>query len=191
MRRCTVLCGAGGALCAPTAVLRNFYPLGLKSGPKNFDVLMPINNFDPKQVNNIPKHGSSNNSNKRPGFMQRHEMKLKCDCCRFQWLRDTLTIRCSAHPHVHNQQEIWLEPTWTYHKQQPKNYHRYLNMSKNPRTGMLMAREEAKGMNTERRAMGLTTYAMNMARETRRLSRAVSKLGRYGNRWQTRFPFPA
>lgn len=173
-----------------TPVVRNFFPMGLVSGPKNFDVVMPVNNFDPKQVNNIAKHTSDNNSNKRPGFMQRHEMKLHCECCRFQWLRDTLTVRCSAHPKVHNQQEIWLPPTWMYGRQQPHMYHRYLNMAKNPRTGQLMAREAAKGMNTERRAMGLTTYSMNMAKESRQISRAVSGIGTYSTRWQTRFPFP-
>jgi hypothetical protein len=172
-----------------TKLLRNYFPLGLKSGPKNFDVVLAVNNFDPAQVNNIPKHLSDNNSNKRPGFMQRHEMKLKCECCKFQWIRDALAIRCSAHPAVHNQQEIWLQPTWMYGRQQPHNYHRYLNMSRNPRTGHVMARETAKGMNTERRTVGLTTYAMNAEKEKRQLARTVSGLGMFGKRWQTRFPF--
>lgn len=181
---------AGGMCFCGTAACLNFFPLGLKSGPKNISVNFPINNFDGAINNMVAPLPSENNTIKRPGYVLRHELKLNCECCRFEWLYDTLTVRCSAYPALHNQQEIWLQPTWMYHRQQPHKWYRYMNLSKNPRTHQLWSREDSKGMNCERRTMGLTSYTMRMAKETRGIARSVSNIGTYGTRWQTRFPFP-
>lgn len=191
MRRSMPLCAFVG-LCGGTQVLRNFFPMGLRSGPKNAAVLAPINNFDPRQANNIPRLPSNGTGQKRLNFVtSRNDLKLKCECCQFQWLFDTLTVRCSAHPTVHNQQEVWLQPTWMYERQQPRNWFHYLNVNRNPRTGQLWSRETSKGMNCERRAMGLTSYMRRVEREKRQIPRQVSGVGTYSNRWKTRFPFPS
>ena len=172
-----------------TSRARNFFPLGVNRGPKNQDLFSKHNNFDiGSTVKSIdPVKGQE----KRPGYVSaRHELKLQCECCRFEWVYDTLTVRCAAHPKVHNQREVWLHPTWMYCRQQPYQYGRFLSLSKNPRTGMLMARETAKGMNTERRAMGLTSATRRLEKEKRGITRAVSKIGSFSTRWYTRFPFP-
>lgn len=167
---------------------RNFFPLGAARGPKNQDLFQKHNNFDDAAT--VKSIDAVKGNEKRPGYVAREDLKLHCECCRFEWVYDTLTVRCAAHPKVHNQREIWLHPAWMYCRQQPYQYYRFLSLSKNPRTGMLMSRETSKGMNTERRAMGLTSPTRRIEKEKRGISRAVSKIGIYSTRWETRFPFP-
>lgn len=168
---------------------RNFFPLGLSSGPKNRDLFARRNNFDGAAT--VKSLEISKGNEKRPGYVSRNELKLHCECCRFEWVFDTLTVQCVAHPKVHNQREIWLQPTWMHCRQQPYQYYKFLTLSKNPRTEMLMARETSKGMNTERRAMGLTSPTRRMQKEKRGIARQISNIGIYSTRWQTRFPFPS
>lgn len=177
-------------LLAASPLCLNFFPLGLKSGPKNYENELPINNLDPKQEVALKKVSDGANLKKRPGYVTRDEMKLHCECCRFEWAYDTLTVRCTAHPTVHNQREIWLQPTWMWNRQQPYKYYQYLPTAKNPRTHQLWAREDAKGMNCERRAVGLTAYSMNVRKQVNGIARSVSNIGNFSSRWQTRFPFP-
>lgn len=171
-----------------TAVWLNFFPLGYTSGPKNRQILSPHNNLDGRSTNNMKK--LTGPTDKHPGLVPRHQLKLHCEHCRFAWVHDTLVVRCPARPAEHNQREMWLQPTWTWGKQQPYQYYNYLPATVNPRTGMPLAREDAKGMNNERRGQGLPTKTRLLEREKRGISRAITGIGNYGQRWQTRFPFP-
>lgn len=173
---------------ARTVPLLNYFPLGRTSGPINKSVFYPLNNFDGRKSNNMKKLEGS--TDKHPNLVHRNKLKLSCEHCRFQWVHDTLTVKCPAHPDAHNQREMWLQPTWMWGKQQPYQYYKYLPLNINPRTGMFLAREDAKGMNNERRSQGLTTKTRNIEKERRGISRAVSGIGIYNTRWKTRFPFP-
>lgn len=181
LRRSAALC-----IAAQTATLYSYFPLGLSSGPKNAHVLLPPNNFDGRQTNSM-KHLQG--LTRDPSLVPRDQLVLHCECCKFMWVHDTLVVRCPSQV-AHNQREMWLQPTWMWGKQQPFEYHKYLPAVRNPRTGMPLAREAAKGMNNERRAQGLTTRNLNLEKERRGISRAVSNIGQYSTRWQTRFPFP-
>lgn len=172
----------------PSRVLRNFFPLGCSSGPSNKDVFYPTNNFDGRSSNKMKKLQGS--TDKHPNLVPRNMLKLHCEHCRFEWIHDTLTIRCPSFPDLHNQREMWLQPTWMWGKQQPYQYYKYLPVNINPRTKMHLAREDAKGMNNERRSQGLTTRTRLIEKERRGISRAISGIGIYNSRWQTRFPFP-
>lgn len=183
MQRCIVV-----RMFAISAGRLSFFPLGSTSGPKNKSVLAVINNLDGHRTHNIKKLQGP--TDKHPNLVQRDQLKLHCENCRFQWLHDTLVVRCPANPEEHNQREMWLQPTWMWGKQQPYEYHKYLPANINPRTHMFMARESAKGMNNERRSQGLTTKTRLIEKEKRGISRAVSGIGIYNTRWQTRFPFP-
>ncbi|KAG8345208.1 hypothetical protein TRVL_03958 [Trypanosoma vivax] len=119
----------------------------------------------------------------------RDDLKLRCEHCRFEWIHDALCVRCPAQP-LHGQREMWLQPTWMWGKQQPYQYYKYMPTVRNPRTGMPLAREDSKSMNNERRSQGLTTRTLNIEKERRGISRAVSKIGRFNTRWKTHFPFP-
>ncbi|KPA78868.1 hypothetical protein ABB37_05939 [Leptomonas pyrrhocoris] len=174
------------ALCA-TAITRNFFPLGYSSGPKNKQILSPPNNLDGRTTHHMKKLQGS--TDKHPGLVHRDKLKLHCESCRFHWVQDTLVVRCPAHPAEHNQREIWLEPTWTWGKQQPYQYYKYMPVNINPRTRMHLAREDAKGMNNERRSQGLPTKTRLLETERRGISRAITQIGHYNQRWQTRFPF--
>ncbi|AAZ11054.1 uncharacterized protein TEOVI_000421700 [Trypanosoma equiperdum] len=173
-------------LCS-TAVRLNFFPLGLSAGPLNSHILLPRNNFDGRTTHGMKKiQGQS----KDPQMvMSRDELKLRCEYCRFEWIHDTLCVRCPAQP-SHDQREMWLHSTWMWGKQQPYKYYKYMPAVRNPRTGMPMAREDARGMNNERRGQGLTTRTLNLEKERRGISRDVSRIGQYNTRWKTRFPFP-
>ncbi|KEG12620.1 hypothetical protein DQ04_01571030 [Trypanosoma grayi] len=171
----------------PTVVVLNFFPLGMCSGPVNAHVFLPSNNFDGGTTHHMKKiQGQTKDPQLVPS---RDDLKLRCEYCRFQWIHDTLCVRCPAQP-VHNQREMWLQPTWMWGKQQPYHYYKYMPAVRNPRTGMPLAREDASGMNNERRSQGLTTRTLNIEKERRGISRAVCKIGKYNTRWQTRFPFP-
>ncbi|RNF23477.1 hypothetical protein TcG_01472 [Trypanosoma cruzi] len=173
-------------LC-PTGVLMNFFPLGMYSGPINAHVFLPNNNLDGRATNHMKK---IDGLTKDPQLVfSRNDLKLQCEYCRFQWVHDTLCVRCPAQPN-HNKREMWLQPTWMWGKQQPYQYYKYMPAVRNPRTGMPLAREDASGMNNERRGQGLTTKTLNIEKERRGISRAVSNIGKYNTRWQTRFPFP-
>jgi hypothetical protein len=157
----------------------------MSRGPKNYEILLPPNNDDGMKNNRIPKlKGTVPES-----LVPRNELKLKCSHCRFEWKHETLTVRCHAEA-THEQREQWVHPTWMWGLQQPHNYWKYLPATRNPRTGMLLAREQAKSHCNERRAQGLTSKTMRLERERRGISRAVSKIGVFSTRWQTRFPFP-
>eukprot|EP00796_Vickermania_ingenoplastis_P008927 gene8927-6263_t len=166
-----------------TRVLRSFFPLGCSSGPQNKHVLYPLNNFDGKASNNMKKLEGP--TDKHPNLVRRDELKLQCEHCRFEWIHDTLSVRCPAHPDLHNKREMWLQPTWMWGKQQPFQYYKYLPANINPRTDMPLAREDAKGMNNERRSQGLTTKTRLLNKERRGISRAVSGVGMYNTRWET------
>lgn len=166
----------------------NFFPLGYNSGPKNKHIMAPPNNFDGRSTHYMKKLQGS--TDKHPNLMPRGKMKLHCENCRFHWVHDTLVVRCPANPEQHNQREIWLEPTWTWGRQQPYQYYKYMPVNINPRTGMPLAREDAKGMNNERRSQGLSTKTRLLERERRGISRAVTGIGIFNQRWETRFPFP-
>lgn len=172
---------------AVTGCLLNFFPLGYTSGPKNKQIRLPPNNFDGRETNGLKKLQSS--QDKHPNVVPRDMLKLHCEHCRFQWVHDTLVVRCAAEPAEHNQREMWLEPTWTWGKQQPYQYYKYLAANVNPRTLMHLAREDAKGMNNERRSQGLPTKTHLLQKERRGISRAVCGVGVYNHRWQTKFPF--
>ena len=166
--------------------LLNFFPMGFSSGPKNVQDLRP--DVDPHAVNTCL---AAVQGKPRQGFVDRRcDLELRCEHCRFLWRYDTLTVWCPAHPGLHNQREVWLQPTWMYNKQQPFQYWKYLTVSRNPRTGMIMGREDAKSMNNERRAAGLTTQTRNLTKQQQGISRAVSHIGTYSTRWKTRFPLP-
>ncbi|CCW65617.1 unnamed protein product [Phytomonas sp. EM1] len=167
----------------------NFFPLGYTSGPKNRQILLPPNNFDGRATNSMQKLKSS--SPNTTTMVSRDKLKLHCEHCRFFWIHDTLVVKCPAYPNEHNQREIWLQPTWTWGKQQPYQYYKYLPLTVNPRTHMPLAREDAKSMNNERRAQGLTTRTRLLQKERRGISRQITGLGIYSQRWQTRFPFPS
>lgn len=171
-----------------TAVLLNFFPLGCTSGPQNKNVFYPVNNFDGRATNNMKKLQGP--TDKHPNLVPREQLKLHCEHCRFEWIHDTLSIRCPAHPAIHNQREMWLPPTWMWGKQQPYQFYKYLPTNINPRTHAHLAREDAKGMNNERRSQGLTTRTRNIAKERRGISREISGIGVFNRRWETRFPFP-
>ncbi|EPY43237.1 hypothetical protein AGDE_00685 [Angomonas deanei] len=171
-----------------TAIALNFFPLGYSSGPLNKKILCPPNNFDGRATNNMPHLKGS--TDKHPGLVPRNSLRLHCEHCRFHWVHDTLVVRCPAFPTEHNQREIWLNPTWTWGKQQPYQYYKYMPVNINPRTGMPLAREDAKGMNNERRGQGLPTKTRLLEKERRGISRAITGLGIYNRRWETRFPFP-
>lgn len=171
-----------------TKPLFNFFPLGCTSGPTNKSILFPTNNYDGKSSNKMKKLEGP--TDKHPNLVPREKLKLYCEHCRFEWIHDTLTIRCPASPETHNQREMWLHPTWMWGKQQPYQYYKYLPTNINPRTLMHLAREDAKGMNNERRSQGLTTKTRNIERERRGISRVISGIGIYNKRWKTRFPFP-
>nr|CCC90289.1 unnamed protein product [Trypanosoma congolense IL3000] len=171
----------------PTVVRLNFFPLGLYSGPTNAHTLLPRNNLDGRATHTMKK---IQGQTKDPQMvMSRDNLKLRCEYCRFEWLHDTLCVRCPAQP-SHDQREMWLQSTWMWGKQQPYQYYKYMPAVRNPRTGMPLAREDARSMNNERRAQGLTTCTRNIEKERRGISRAVSNIGRYNTRWKTRFPFP-
>ncbi|KAG5471382.1 hypothetical protein LSCM1_01466 [Leishmania martiniquensis] len=170
-----------------TARVLNFFPLGHTCGPQNKQMLFPPNNLDGRATHRMKKLQGS--TDKHPGLVPRNKLKLHCECCRFHWVQDTLVVRCPAQPKEHNQREIWLEPTWTWGRQQPYQYYKYMPVNINPRTGMPLAREDAKGMNNERRSQGLPTKTRILERERRGISRAITGLGIYNQRWQTRFPF--
>ncbi|EPY27276.1 hypothetical protein STCU_00228 [Strigomonas culicis] len=172
----------------PTTALLNFFPLGYSSGPRNKGILNPPNNFDGHTTHRTKQLEGP--TDKHPNLVPRDRLKLHCEHCRFRWIHDALTIRCPANPTAHNQREIWLEPTWTWGKQQPYQYYKYMPVNIHPRTGMHIAREDAKGMNNERRSQGLTTKTRLIEQERRGISRAITGIGIYNNRWQTRFPFP-
>ncbi|CCW69834.1 unnamed protein product [Phytomonas sp. Hart1] len=180
-----------GARClafGASLVRRNFFPLGYSSGPKNRQILLPPNNFDGRAVNSMRKLKSSTPSQEL--MVSRDKLKLFCENCRFCWVHDTLTVRCPAHPTEHNQREIWIHPTWTWGRQQPFQYYKYLPLTKNPRTLMPLAREDAKSMNNERRAQGLTTRTRLLQKDKQGIARRITGLGVRNLRWQTRFPFP-
>ncbi|KAH9600870.1 hypothetical protein LSM04_000290 [Trypanosoma melophagium] len=181
-------CSTRPLLLMSLSVVRlNFFPLGMYSGPINAHVLLPSNNLDGRSTLNMKK---IEGQTKDPQMVQsRDDLKLRCEYCRFEWIHDTLCVRCPAQP-LHNQREMWLQPTWMWGKQQPYRYHKYLPTVRNPRTGMLLAREDAEGMNNERRGQGLSTKTLNIEKERRGISRAVSKIGTFSTRWKTRFPFP-
>ncbi len=159
----------------------------MSHGPKNYEILLPRNNDDGFKSNVIRRLPGPI----RPEYLvTRDNLKLKCSHCRFEWSHDTLTVRCLAEPVAHAQREMWIHPTWMWGKQQPFHYWKYLPASRNPRTGMFLAREMAKSKCNERRGQGLTTRTSRLEKEKRGISRAVSKIGGFSTRWQTRFPFP-
>lgn len=173
---------------ARTAALLNFFPLGYMAGPKNRQTLCPPNNFDGRVTNNMTK--LTGPTDKHPGLVRRENMKLSCEHCRFHWVHDTLVVRCPSNPAEHNQREMWLQPTWMWGKQQPFQFYKYLPANINPRTGMHLAREDAKGMNNERRSQGLPTKTRQLHAERRQIARSVTGIGVYNQRWKTRFPYP-
>lgn len=177
-----------GACCHRTGVLLNFFPLGFACGPPNRSVMLPPNNLDGRSTNFMKKLEGP--TDKHPNLVPRYKLKLKCEHCKFHWIHDTLVIRCPAHPEEHNQREMWLEPTWMWGKQQPYRYYRYLPANVNPRTHMPLAREDAKGMNNERRSQGLPTKTRLLARESRGIARHITGIGVFNQGWKTRFPFP-
>ena len=166
--------------------LLSFFPLGLSHGPKNFEIQLPPNNYDGHRHNTIKKlTGSTIPANLVP----RNDLKLMCNHCRFEWKFETLTVCCHSEP-THNQREQWIQPTWMWGLQQPFQYWKYLPTTRNPRTHMMLAREQAKSRCNERRGQGLTTKSMRLAKEYRGISRHVSKIGNFTTRWATHFPFP-
>ena len=168
-----------------SSVLRSFFPLGYSHGPKNFEILLPPNNDDGHKNNTIKKLTGS----VPPTLVPRYDLKLMCNHCRFQWKHDTLTVRCHSEP-SHNQREQWIHPTWMWGLQQPYQYWKYLPATRNPRTHMMLAREQAKSHCNERRGQGLTAKSMRLAKEYRGIARGVSKIGNFSTRWATHFPFP-
>ena len=164
--------------------IASYFPLGFSSGPLNKHLSGPLNNELGHPVERLRAGRTV------PERVQRHALQLKCHHCRFAWHFDTLTVRCNAEPKLHYQREHWLHPFWMWGKDQPYEYHKYLGVTKNPRTGMFLARESAKSKNNERRSQGLTTRTMNMNSEQQGISREVCKIGQFSQRWQTRFPFP-
>lgn len=170
----------------PTNALLNFFPLGLTCGPVNKQVLCPMNNFD----------GSSNRLEKivpgvkDPNLRPREQLKLYCEHCRFEWQHDILRVRCVADPEAHNQREVGLHPTWMWGKQQPYRYYDYMPVNIHPRTRMFLAREDAKGMNNERRGQGLTTRTRNIEEERRGIAWRKCGIGMTQKQWKTHFPYP-
>lgn len=171
-----------------TVFLRNFFPLGYTSGPRNRQVMSPPNNFDGRTTNNMTK--LTGPADKHPNLVRRDSLRLRCEHCRFRWVHDTLVVRCPANPSEHNQREMWLQPTWMWGKQQPYQFYKYLPANVNPRTLMPLAREDAKGMNNERRSQGLPTKTRLLQKERRQIARSITGIGVYSQRWKTRFPFP-
>lgn len=176
------------SLLRATRTLLNFFPLGCTSGPLNKNIVHPTNNFDGSSLRIMKRLQGP--TDKHPNVVSRDKLKLHCEHCRFEWIYDILTVRCPAEPDTHNQREMWLHPTWMWGKQQPYQYYKYLPTNINPRTLMHLAREDAKGMNNERRSQGLTTKTRNIEKERRGISRVITGIGVFNTRWKTRFPFP-
>lgn len=158
----------------------NFLPLGRSSGPHNGNRLRPTSNLRPITYGTKQKDDIQ--------YVHRADLKLQCEHCQFQWLHDTLTVRCPADKE-HVQKEAWLHPMWSWGQTQPLNYSKHMPLQTNPRTGMAWAQENAKTKNNERRAQGLYRAARSRGKEQRGISRYVSGIGNYGNRWSVHFPF--
>ena len=170
-----------------TAVLANFFPLGRSRGPKNDQSRTKFNSLTSPVAHHQPITKEGGEGKEKP--LKRGELQIKCPQCRFEWRQSTLIVFCPRHKN-HIQRETWFHPTWMWGKQQPLNYDTRIRMEVNERTGMIMAKENAKSMNNERRAQGLTSYNTRVARDRRGIARRVAGIGGFSNRWSTHFPYP-
>ena len=166
----------------------NFFPLGLRAGPKGQVHLLPRSNFHKFSMTTIPalkKDGKSN-----PAVKPRHQMVIKCNSCRFSWAQDKLIVRCTANKE-HYQQEAWLDTKWMYNVNYSYSFYHFIGKSVHPRTGQHVNTESTKSQNNQRRGlMGLSTRALALEKEKRMLSSTVSGVGSFSSQWKTKFPYP-
>jgi hypothetical protein len=162
-----------------TTVL-NFFPLGMRTGPRNAYMAVPAaTNYDtrlPVTVKDVKR-------------MRRDQLTLDCPMCRFMWDHETLTVHCPSDA-THKKREHWLAHDWMWGKQQPTKYYKAMPVTFNPRTHQFMADEAAKSMNNERRGQGLTTRIRNLAKQQRGISGEYCGIGKWSRRWSVHFPYP-
>eukprot|EP00658_Telonema_sp_P-2_P058993 TRINITY_DN47636_c0_g1_i1.p1 TRINITY_DN47636_c0_g1~~TRINITY_DN47636_c0_g1_i1.p1 ORF type:complete len:177 (+),score=12.46 TRINITY_DN47636_c0_g1_i1:219-749(+) len=166
----------------------NFFPLGLRAGPKGQAFLLDRSNHHKFSMSTIPALKTDGKPN--PAVKPRNQMVIKCSSCKFSWAQDKLVIRCTAHKD-HYQQEAWLDTKWMYKINYANNFYRFIGKSVHPRTGQHINTEATKSRNNQRRGMmGLSTRALTLEKEKRMVSAHVSGVGAFSSQWKTKFPYP-
>lgn len=166
----------------------NFFPMGLRAGPKGQAHLLPRSNFHKFSVTGIPALNKDGKPN--PVVKHRRMLQLKCDCCRFAWAQEKLVVRCTQHKD-HYQQEAFVDPKWMYNINYAYSFYRFIGKTIHPRTGQHVNSESTKSQNNQRRAlMGMSNRTMNIEKEKRQLAAQISGVGSFSKQWKTIFPYP-
>jgi hypothetical protein len=153
--------------------------MGRRSGPKR--AIAATGTYNSIAAQPLPKKNT-------PKF-RRENLTLQCEHCAFRWRYDVLSVHCSAH-RSHHKSERYLHSNWMYHKTQPIQWHKQMATTFHPRTHAFLGDENAKSMNNERRAQGLTQAFRQVAKDQRGINRKIAGVGRFSTRWQTKFPYP-